>query len=171
MARLLAPSLVIMEDVDLIAAERHNAAGQTALHQLLNEMDGLTPEAEVIFVLTTNRPESIEEALANRPGRVDQAIHFPLPDEACRERLLRLFSQGLAVEQVDFRAVVEITDGASPAYIKELVRKAALIAAERELYQHDQLAPNDECFRLSGQELITGGGALTKRLLGFGASA
>src|SRR5205814_2632 len=56
MARLLAPSLVIIEDVDLIAIDRDDRRGapqQVALHQLLNEMDGLGDDARVLFLLTT----------------------------------------------------------------------------------------------------------------------
>src|SRR5213593_4746989 len=59
-------------------------------NKLLNEMDGLRPDADVLFILTTNRPESLEMALASRPGRVDQAIEFPLPDGEGRAELIRL---------------------------------------------------------------------------------
>ena len=51
------------------------------LNQLLNDMDGLAPEARMLFVLTTNRPEVLEPALAVRPGRVDQVIEIGLPGE------------------------------------------------------------------------------------------
>src|SRR5207247_401458 len=104
MARMLAPSLVIMEDVDLIATERDESrhpAYQITLHQLLNEMDGLESNAEVIFLLTTNRPDDIEPALAARPGRIDQAIEYPLPDAECRRRLFELYGRGLALELAD----------------------------------------------------------------------
>jgi ATP-dependent 26S proteasome regulatory subunit len=139
MARLLAPSLVIMEDVDLIAQERQASSHHTALHQLLNEMDGLESDAEVIFLLTTNQPDVIEPALAGRPGRVDQAIHFPLPDADCRKRLFILFGEGLDLTNVEIGRLVSRTDGASPAFIKELVRKAALIAAEKSVEEESSL--------------------------------
>ncbi len=48
---------------------------------LLNEMDGLGPDARVLFVLTTNRPEVLEPALAGRPERIDQAIEIGLPED------------------------------------------------------------------------------------------
>ena len=48
----------------------------SALNKLLNEMDGLREDAEILFILTTNRPEQLEPALASRPGRIDQAIEF-----------------------------------------------------------------------------------------------
>ena len=92
LARLLQPSLVIMEDVDLIAKDRAQmgVCEEVFLNKLLNEMDGLNQEADILFILTTNRPEALERALASRPGRVDQAIEFPMPDEVGRAKLIRL---------------------------------------------------------------------------------
>jgi cell division protease FtsH len=63
------------------------------LNKLLNEMDGLKAEADILFILTTNRAESLKAALASRPGRVDQAIEFPLPDNLRREKLMQTLSQ------------------------------------------------------------------------------
>jgi len=91
LAATLAPSLVIMEDVDLIASRRDTGRHpqyEMTLHQLLNEMDGMRSDAPVIFLLTTNRPDIIEPAIASRPGRIDQAIEYPLPDADCRRRLM-----------------------------------------------------------------------------------
>ena len=83
LARLLQPSIVVVEDVDLIAKDRTemSACEEVLLNKLLNEMDGLNEDAEILFLLTTNRPEALELALSSRPGRVDQAIEFPLPDD------------------------------------------------------------------------------------------
>lgn len=88
LARTLQPATVVVEDVDLIAHERTMPGQDTnaLLFQLLNEMDGLGEDADVIFVLTTNRVELLEPALAMRPGRIDQAIEIGLPDDACRTR-------------------------------------------------------------------------------------
>lgn len=134
LARLLAPSLVIMEDVDLIAHSRDATLGQTVLHQLLNELDGLTPETEVIFLLTTNRPEVLEPALSLRPGRIDQAIKFPLPDASCRKRLIEQYADGVTLSVKDMTKLVDRTEGASPAFIQELMRKSALFAADEDSY-------------------------------------
>ena len=65
------------------------------LNRLLNELDGLRERADVFFILTTNRPETLEPALASRPGRIDQAIEFPLPDERLRRRLIALYARSL----------------------------------------------------------------------------
>src|SRR5262249_31944871 len=82
LARRLQPALVVTEDADLIArdrSQRDSACDEVMLNRLLNELDGLRERADVFFVLTTNRPETLEPALANRPGRIDQTIEFPLP--------------------------------------------------------------------------------------------
>src|SRR5262249_37755231 len=81
LARLLSPSIVVIEDADLIARQRERMDGpceEVLLNRLLNEMDGLKENAEILFILTTNRPETLEGALTARPGRIDQAIEFPL---------------------------------------------------------------------------------------------
>jgi hypothetical protein len=96
LARFLQPSVMIVEDVDLIARERThigNPAQEMLLNKLLNEMDGLREDADIIFILTTNRPDQLEPALAARPGRIDQAIEFPLPDADGRAKLTRVRCQ------------------------------------------------------------------------------
>lgn len=130
-ARTLAPAMVVLEDVDLIAEERGHPFRQSVplLFELLNELDGPQDDSDVIFVLTTNRPEFLEPALAARPGRVDLAVELPLPDTTARQRLLDLYSRGLELRDVDLDQIVERTEGASPAYIKELLRRAAVMAA------------------------------------------
>jgi SpoVK/Ycf46/Vps4 family AAA+-type ATPase len=166
LARLLAPSMVILEDVDLVASDRRHNRHNTLLHELMDEMDGLGAKTDCIFLLTTNRPELLESALAARPGRVDQAIFFPLPDRACRRRLFTLFSEGLDLTDVDLEPLLERTDGASPAFLQELFRKAALLAAERG-ETSDPLRLCDEDFHKAVREIVEFGGALTRNLLGF----
>jgi AAA+ superfamily predicted ATPase len=98
MARRLQPSMVILEDVDLIAEarDRQQPGCTPLLFELLNEMDGLGDDADVIFLLTSNRPDLLEPALAARPGRVDLAVEVPLPDAGCR-RLIELYGHGLTL--------------------------------------------------------------------------
>ena len=82
-------------------------------------MDGLAEDADVVFVLTTNRPEGLETALAQRPERVDQAVELPLPGADGRRRLLDLYAEGLDLRATDLAAVVRRSEGASPAFIRE----------------------------------------------------
>jgi hypothetical protein len=131
LARELQPATVVLEDVDLVAHERDfGMPSRPLLFELLNEMDGLAEDADVLFLLTTNRPDVLEPALAARPGRIDQSVELPLPDAGDRRRLIELYARGLELRTEQLDNVVERLDGASPAHVKELLRKAALLAAE-----------------------------------------
>lgn len=128
LARTLQPSIVVLEDVDLVGRSREGMNSpntEVLLNRLLNEMDGLHDDADVLFILTTNRPEEIEEALASRLGRVDEAIEIANPDAACRTRLVSLYGEALDFEEGAIDAVVTRSEGASAAFIKEMVRRLA----------------------------------------------
>jgi hypothetical protein len=166
MAKLLAPSLVILEDVDLIAQERADNNCPVILHELLDEMDGLGTQTECVFLLTTNRPDVLEPALAARPGRIDQALEFPLPDADARRRLFAVYGQGLDLTGVRTDEWVHRTDGVSPAFIEELLRKAALMAAERGA-TGEPLPVTEADVQTAVDELVLFGGVLTQKLLGY----
>ena len=161
MARELAPSLVVMEDVDLVAEERTMMHGGSVLFELLNELDGMADDADVAVVLTTNRPDLLEPALAARPGRVDLAVEIPLPDADCRRRLLELYARGLPLELEDSDAVVVRTEGVTASFFRELLRQAALEAAER-----DSRVVRDEHVATALERLLGHAGAMTRILLG-----
>jgi ATPase family associated with various cellular activities (AAA) len=166
LARALQPSTVVLEDVDLIAESRdHRELGCTGplLFELLNQMDGLAEDADVLFVLTTNRPDILEPALAARPGRIDQAIQVPLPDAGCRRRLFQLYGRGLTLKVPDWEPLIQRTEGASAAFIRELMRKAALFAADEGGEMVVGSTHLDEALR----ELTVLVGELTQSLLGF----
>jgi hypothetical protein len=131
-ARSLQPAMIVLEDVDLVAAERTMPGMGTnpLLFQLLNEMDGLAEDADVVFVLTTNRVELLEPALAARPGRVDQVVEIRLPDEESRRRLLGLYLRGIEHDDEALDEIVERTDGVTASFVKEMVRRAVLYAAD-----------------------------------------
>jgi SpoVK/Ycf46/Vps4 family AAA+-type ATPase len=131
MARLLEPSTMILEDIDLIGGERTGpGACGVLLFELLNQMDGLADDADIVFILTTNRPDLLEPALASRPGRIDLAIEIAAPDADCRRRLLDLYGRGLTLRLRDRDRLVQRTDGVSAAFMRELLRRAALVAAD-----------------------------------------
>ncbi len=165
MARALEPATVVLEDVDLIGTDRDHdsrCAGPL-LFELLNQMDGLSEDADLLFILTTNRPDILEPALAARPGRVDQAIEVPLPDADSRGRLLELYGRGLTLQVSDPGKIVARTHGASAAFMKELMRRAALFAADTSA----AMVVTDKELDEALHELTLQGGALTRSLLGF----
>jgi hypothetical protein len=162
MARELTPATVVLEDIDLVAAERTMDLGDNGiLFELLNQMEGLEEDADLLFVLTTNRPDVIEPALATRPGRIDLALEIPLPDETARGELVQLYAGEIELTPAATETIVASTDGLTGAFIKELMRQAALRAALEErspATAADALAALDE--------LLEERSTLTRRLLG-----
>jgi ATPase family associated with various cellular activities (AAA) len=169
LARFLQPAMVVLEDVDLIARARtsmNSPCQESLLNQLLNEMDGLREDARVLFILTTNRPDQLEEALTSRPGRIDQAIEFPLPDEEGRRKLINLYGAGLNLEDELVSLLIQKTKGGSGAFMKELMRRSAQFLVESGAKQLGQ--PHIEA---ALDEMLFSGGSLNAKLLGFTAPA
>ena len=169
LARFLEPALLIVEDVDLIARERthmHGPGEEMLLNKLLNEMDGLREDADVMVILTTNRPDQLEPALASRPGRIDQAIEFPLPDEDGRAKLVRLYARKLDVPVALVDTIVRRTQGVSAAFIKELMRRAAQFQIESGADTVLQERSVDRAL----EDMVFAGGSLNLKLLGGAAT-
>jgi hypothetical protein len=168
-ARALQPAMVVVEDVDLIAEERGEYPGQhPMLFQLLNEMDGLEEAADVVFVLTTNRPDLLEPALAARPGRVDQAVELELPDAQARRRLFDLYRGGLDVDESNLDQVLGRTEGVTASFLKELLRRAAVLAAARTADGTGPLHVSAADLDAAVDELLDTRNTMTRILLGAG---
>jgi hypothetical protein len=163
LATALAPAIVILEDVDLVAMERSAEPTNAILFELLNAMDGLDADHDVLFVLTTNLPQRIEPALAARPGRIDQAVELPLPDADGRRRLLVLYGEGLQLTLDGSDDLIADLQGTSPAFIRELLRRSALVAAEE---SDGPLRVTGPHLREALAELRAGANELTRTLLG-----
>jgi len=162
-ARAHQPAIVVIEDCDLIAEDRdHHLGGGTSplLFTLLDAMDGLDEDADVVFLLTTNRAEALEKALAQRPGRVDLAVEIPLPGEADRAALIELYAAELAFSDAAVSRAARESAGTTASYAKELVRRAVLLAsmAERE--------PTDDDLEAASSQLQADSARLTRALLG-----
>jgi ATPase family associated with various cellular activities (AAA) len=164
LARRLQPSVVVVEDVDLIAQDRgFGPSGQPLLFQLLNEMEGVGSDTDVTFVLTTNRVEVLERALIDRPGRIDLAVHIPRPDAECRRRLLNLYTSGVTLDLPDPSRLVSATEGVTASFIRELVRRAVLRAVGEGPVRLDEAA-----LQAALDELADERNVLTRSLLGGG---
>ncbi len=167
LARVLQPCIVVCEDVDLVAQDRgaYPAQNNPALFEMLNVIDGIEEDADVAFILTTNRADLLEPALAARPGRVDLALEIPLPDAESRRRLLGLYGRGLSLDMQDLDSVIERTDGVTASCIKELMRKSALIAALDSLGE-GAISVDDADVTRALDEMLDEENALTQVLLG-----
>lgn len=165
LARRLQPSVVVLEDVDLVASDREfSPDGNPLLFQLLDAMDGVGADVDVTFVLTTNRADLLEEALRDRPGRVDLAIEIPRPDAEGRARLLDLYTRGLEMNASP-EPIVEGTEGVTASFIKELVRRSVLNA----LRENRTSVLEDRHVATALSEMTEARQQLTRVLLGAGA--
>ena len=161
LARAMAPALVVLEDCDLVAQDRgHDPGERPLLFQLLDAMDGLDGDADVAFLLTTNRVDLLERALSQRPGRIDLAVEVPLPDREAREALFALYGAELGLSREVLVEAAERTAGVTASFAKELLRRAVLLAAEagRDVADDDVRAALDE--------LLSDAEQLTRSLLG-----
>lgn len=166
LARALAPSVVVLEDVDLVAAERgYTPAGNPLLFAVLDALDGLDADADVAFLMTTNRVDLLEEALVQRPGRVDLAVRIDRPALTERRRLLALYTGDLPVADAVVDEVAERCTGTTASFMKELVRRA-LLRGERHGVDPDVPGALDEHLRAAAEELLTSAGELTRAILG-----
>ena len=164
MARALQPSIVVLEDCDLIAEDRSFGHGpQPLLFEVLDAMDGLDDDADVAFVLTTNRPDMLERALAQRPGRVDLAVEIPLPAHAERVRLLELYGRLVAFSPEALDAAAERSEGTTASFARELVRRAVVAAAL------DDTPVSDSHLSAAVEDLMADAETLTRSLLGSGS--
>lgn len=162
-ARAMQPAIVVLEDCDLIAEDRSFHGPMPLLYTVLDAMDGLSADADVVFLLTTNRVEQLERALSQRPGRVDLAAEIPLPDAHARAALLRLYAGALFTDAA-VSGVAGRTEGMTASFMKELVRRAVLDAAMQ------GVEPVDEHLEAACEDMLSDAAALTRSLLGAGAS-
>jgi hypothetical protein len=167
LARRHQPSVVVLEDVDLVASDRSFAlpGSNALLFEILNQLDGLGDDVDVVFVLTTNRVDVLERALAERPGRVDEAVEVGPPDAAGRERLLRLYGADAGLAGLDLREAVAATEGVTATYLRELVRRAVVQAALARPGE-PRVVVRQEDLDEAAADLASSRGALTRALLG-----
>ncbi len=171
LARDLLPAVMVLEDVDLVAEDRTFGPGSSpVLFDLLDAMDGAAPDADLMFLLTTNRADLLEPALAARPGRVDVAVEIALPDATARERLLALYGQAvpLHLAATDIHDIVARTEGVTASFLKELLRRAVL----ESLFEHTPLlAVEAHHMARALDDLLDSTQQVTRSLLGVGNDA
>lgn len=133
-ARQSAPCILFFDELDSIAVQRGSSAGDAGgaadrvLNQLLTEMDGMNAKKTVFIIGATNRPDIIDPALL-RPGRLDQLIYIPLPDEGSRKQIFKaVLRKSPVAPEVDFDALVKHTNGFSGADITEICQRACKTA-------------------------------------------
>ncbi len=145
-AKAKAPCIVFIDELDAIGRQRGVHVGavnderEQTLNQLLVEMDGFAPNAGVIVLAATNRPDVLDRALL-RPGRFDRQVVVDAPDIDGREAILRVHIRGKPLaKDVDLRRIAQATPGFSGADLANATNEAALLAARhhgKEISQKD----------------------------------
>ena len=134
-AKASAPSIIFIDEIDAIGRQRgrgfiggHDEREQT-LNQILVEMDGFTPNDNVVVIAATNRGDLLDPALL-RPGRFDRRVMLDMPDKDGREAILKIHARGKKfVKDIDWGRVADRTVGFSGADLENMLNEAAILAA------------------------------------------
>ncbi len=166
-ARMLQPSIVILEDVDLVYTPRDRNIYTTALGELMDELDGFNPEDHIIFILTTNAIDRVEAAIRERPGRISQCVYFGAPSTELRRQYLQFLLAPYDCLHLNMEELVAKTDGVTQAFLKELVYRAVQIATESLEANSELVALSNEQFREALEEMRMSAGRSGEAIIGF----
>ena len=130
-----APAIIFVDEIDAVGRQRGAGVGggnderEQTLNQLLVEMDGFDPNANIIVIAATNRPDVLDPALL-RPGRFDRQIPVEPPDFAGRTAILGVHAKGKPmVENLDVEQIARKTPGYTGADLANVLNEAALLTA------------------------------------------
>lgn len=134
LAREREPAVLFIDEIDAIATKRTesktsgDAEVQRTMMQLLSEMDGFEDRGEVRIIAATNRFDMLDRAIL-RPGRFDRLIEVPKPDVNGRERIFEIHTREMNIgDDVDFKELATLTEGASGADIQAICTEAGMFA-------------------------------------------
>jgi len=132
------PCIIFMDEIDAIGGRRFSEGTsadreiQRTLMELLNQMDGFDVLGKVKMIMATNRPDTLDPALL-RPGRLDRKIEIPLPNEQARMEILKIHANPITKHgDIDFEAVVKLSDGFNGADLRNVCTEAGLFAIRGE---------------------------------------
>jgi transitional endoplasmic reticulum ATPase len=137
-ARMAAPSVVFLDEIDSITPRRgmgmsDSGVSERVISQLLTEMDGIVTLQDIVIIAATNRPDMVDSAVL-RPGRFDRLIYVPEPDDKGRLQILKIYMKGMPISKdVDLNQLVIMTKYYGGADIESLCREAAMHALRRDV--------------------------------------
>lgn len=171
-ARSAAPCVLFFDELDSIAKARGGNVGDAGgaadrvINQILTEMDGMGAKKNVFIIGATNRPDIIDPAIL-RPGRLDQLIYIPLPDDKSREAILKAnLRKSPLAKEVDLTYIAKVTQGFSGADLTEICQRACKLAIrqaiEAEIRREKDRAENQNsamdvsyCSRTTGNSILS----------------
>ncbi len=136
-AKQESPAIIFIDEIDSIGRVRGTGVGgghderEQTLNQILNEMDGFSPQESVVVMAATNRPDVLDPALT-RPGRFDRQVSLELPQKNARIAILKVHTKDVTTgDDVNLETIANRTVGFSGAELQNLVNEAALLAARK----------------------------------------
>lgn len=127
------PCIIFIDEVDAIGSKRIEGTSsdrevQRTLMELLNQLDGFDRLGKVKIIMATNRPDTLDPALM-RPGRLDRKIEIPLPNEQGRLDILKIHARNILKDgEIDYEAVVKLSDGFNGADLRNVCSEAGMFA-------------------------------------------
>jgi len=159
-ARAAAPCVLFFDELDSVAKSRGGNIGDAGgaadrvINQILTEMDGMGSKKNVFIIGATNRPDIIDSAIL-RPGRLDQLLYIPLPDELSR---LQIFKANLrktpVAKDVDLGFLAKTTVGFSGADLTEICQRACKLAIRESIEKEIELEKERQKRLARGEELM-----------------
>ncbi|EPY49983.1 19S proteasome regulatory subunit Rpt4 [Schizosaccharomyces cryophilus OY26] len=132
------PCVIFMDEIDAIGGRRFSEGTsadreiQRTLMELLNQMDGFDYLGQTKIIMATNRPDTLDPALL-RPGRLDRKIEIPLPNEVGRMEILKIHLENVSKRgELDYEAIVKLTDGTNGADLRNVVTEAGFLAIKED---------------------------------------
>ena len=139
LAKAKAPAIIFIDEIDAVGLKR-SAGGelsgvrevQRTMLELLNQLDGFSPDDRVKVIAATNRPDMLDPALL-RSGRLDRKVELPLPNEEARARIIQIHSRKMNVkkEEVNFEELAKATGEFNGAQLKAVCVEAGMEALRR----------------------------------------
>ncbi|KNC76379.1 hypothetical protein SARC_11121, partial [Sphaeroforma arctica JP610] len=128
------PCIIFMDEIDAIGGRRFSEGTsadreiQRTLMELLNQMDGFDVLGQVKMIMATNRPDTLDPALL-RPGRLDRKVEIKLPNEQARLDILKIHASKITKHgDIDYEAVVKLSDGFNGADLRNVCTEAGMFA-------------------------------------------
>ncbi len=145
-AKEKAPCIIFIDELDALGKTRtHSIAGageerDQTLNALLVEMDGFEPNAGVVLIAASNRPELLDPALL-RPGRFDRQVVVDRPDQRGRLEILQVHAKGKKLAaSIDLKGVAQRTVGMVGADLAAILNESALLAGRK---GREEVQPQD----------------------------
>jgi len=143
-ARMYAPAVVWVEDLDVIASAGISAVeGRKAIAKVLDTLDNIQAKgAEVMAGFTSNFADRLDKSVI-RPGRLDAVVPVGDLDADGYERLVKVLVGDLLAEDIDWVRVAAAYEGFLPAFAAEAAMRAVRYSITRNAGQPAAISTAD----------------------------